>query len=161
MRFPKPERRSAKAPKRIARKVRVRKQRKSTLAGLKRKFWSLFSAYVKERDGNWCRSCGAKDLEGRNWQAGHLFPAQGPKLIVWDPKNVHSQCYVCNCHLGGNGAAYATWFIDHYGTSEFLRLSDRSRLQKQWKAHEVQELIAALEKGPHYYESLYAEKYGL
>ena len=160
MRIPKPQK-ATKPRKPIARGQRPRRQRKSTLAALKRKLWSLFSAYVKERDGNFCYSCGRLGLEGANWHAGHLFPAGSSSLIRWEPKNVHSQCYHCNVNLGGNGAAYAEVFIRHYGMAEFQRLSDLSRRMKAWKPYEIQALIAALEVGGAEYEMAYAEHYGL
>lgn len=158
--LPKPVR-APRVPKRIARKSRPRRERRTTLAALKRKLWVLFSRYVKDRDGNTCVSCGRGGLEGPGWHAGHLFPAGSHNIIRWEPKNVHSQCFHCNCNLGGNGAAYALWFIDKYGSEEFVRLSKRAQIIRPWRAHEVQDLIAALEKGGADYEMLYAERYGL
>jgi hypothetical protein len=145
----------------IARNSRPRRQRKSSLACLKRKLWSLFSSYVKERDGNVCFSCGASGLESHGWHAGHLFPAGAHGIIRYEPKNVHSQCYRCNINLGGNGAAYSDRFIEVYGIEEFRRLSALSRTIKQWRAPEVEELIAALKRGGADYEMLYAERHAV
>lgn len=158
-----PIRRNSAIPRGSAplRKTRPRRVRKTPLATLKRKLWALFSAYVKERDGNTCFSCGASGLEGHGWHAGHLFPAGAHGIIRYEPKNVHSQCYRCNINLGGNGAAYTARFIDRYSFEEFKRLSALSRELRQWRAPEVQELIDALKRGGADYEMLYAEKYGV
>ncbi len=172
--LPKPEKRGPKPPKRIKRGGPIARSSKPIKRGkppkklsqkdlpkLKRKLWTLFSAYVKDRDGNTCVSCGRGGLEGHGYQAGHLFPAGKHNVIRFDPKNVHPQCFNCNINLGGNGAAYAVWHIAKYGMDEFNRLSTLSRHMKSWRSYEIQELIEALQKGGHYYESLYAEKYGL
>lgn len=151
----------ARSSKPIARGKAPRRQRKTSLAALKRKLWTLFSAYVKERDGNVCISCPATGLEGSGWHAGHMFPAGAHAVIKFEPKNVHSQCFRCNINLGGNGAAYAERFIERYGIAEFQRLSALSRHMKQWRAPEIEELIAALERGGADYEAFYAERYGL
>lgn len=145
----------------IRRKKRPRKQRKTNLAALKRKLWSLFAAYVKERDGNTCFSCGRGGLEGSGWHAGHLFPAGSHNVIRYDPKNVHSQCFHCNCNLGGNGAAYTARFLEKYGMPEFERLNRLSTKLKPWRAPEIEEMIAALKAHGAVYEGFYMERYGL
>jgi hypothetical protein len=145
----------------IKRKKPPNKLSQKNLPKLKRKLWALLTAYVKDRDGNTCVSCGKGGLSGKGWHGGHLFPAGKHNIIRYDPKNVHSQCFNCNIDLGGNGAAYAVWHMDKYGMDEFKRLSTLSRHMKSWRSYEIQELIEALQKGGHYYESLYAEKYGL
>lgn len=159
--IPKPAKRGPKPRRPIKRGKRPRRQRKSTLAELKRELWRLVSGYVKERDGNTCFSCGRGALTGRNWQAGHLFPAGMASLIRYEPKNVHSQCYHCNINLGGNGAAYADRFVGVYGFDEFARLARLARQTKAWRSPEIRELIAAIERSGAHYESLYAERYGL
>jgi len=143
------------------RRARISKHRRSSLAALKRKLWKLFAAYVKERDGNTCFSCGRGGLAGSNWHAGHLFPAGSSSLIRWEPKNVHSQCYHDNINLGGAGAAYAVRFIERYGIDEFNRLSALSREMKAWKPYEIEALIAAIKRSGADYEMAYAELYGL
>lgn len=163
----KPEKREKRTRKPIARNYRPQrgkrpaKESKKHVPALKRRLWNLFRQYIRDRDGNVCVSCGKGGLEGKGWHAGHLFPAGQHNVIRFEPKNVSSQCYHCNMNLGGNGAAFAQTFIDRYGVEEFMRLSERSKVMKQWRAPELEELIAALEKSGADYEMLYAEKYGL
>lgn len=151
----------ARSSKPIARRTRPRRERKTPLATLKRKLWCAFAAYVKERDGNTCFSCGATGLEGQNWHAGHLFQAGQFAIIRYEPKNVHSQCGRCNVWLRGNVARYTARFLDKYGIEEFRRLDALSRRMKQWRAPEVIELILALKRGGAEFEMFYAERYGL
>lgn len=138
---------------------RPRRQRKSRLAALKRELWDLLSAYVKERDGNVCFSCGAAGLEGKNWHAGHLFNAGSASRIRYDPLNVHSQCFRCNISLRSNAAPFAARFLKVYGLAQFERLDQRSRIIHQWRAPDLEDLIAAMKRGGADYESLYAERF--
>ncbi len=145
--LPKPQKSGRKPKRAIRRTAPPRKARKTTLAGLKRRLWTLLASAVKRRDGNVCFSCGQTGLAGHNWQAGHLFSAGAHSALRYDAVNIHVQCYRCNIHLGGNGAAYAARFISRYGLGAFELLAQRSRVMKAWRAPELLELIAALEAG--------------
>lgn len=157
--LPKPAKREPKPRKRIARTSRPRRERRTSLASLKRQTWKAFSAYVKERDGNVCFTCDAKDLEGRNWHAGHGIRQGGHHSVIYDPKNVHSQCGACNVLRSGNTAEYVTRLIERYGIEEWQRLITRSRQTKAWTAPELRGLIEALGRGAVAYECYYYEKY--
>lgn len=157
--LPKPVRAIQRSRAPIARKARPRRERKSSVAALKRKLWRLFAAYVKQRDGNECFTCGQRGLEGKNWQAGHFIRKDGHAAVAFDPKNVHSQCGRCNLYERGCVHEYAVRIMDWYGESELNRLVYRSRETKTWTAPELSDLIAALEKGPAEYELLYYERY--
>lgn len=159
MTLAKPPKRARKARRPLRRKVRARKQRKTTVGALKRKLWKLFSAYVKARDGNVCFTCDAKDLAGINWHAGHCIRQGGHASVEYDPKNVHSQCGRCNIWQRGNVAEYVMRIVDRYGFSEWTRLILRSRMTMSWKEWELRDLIAALERGPADFECLYYSRY--
>ena len=158
LRIPKPKHR-AKPRRAIRRKARPRRARRTSLAALKRTLWQHFASYVKARDGNVCFTCGAKGLEGGNWHAGHGIRKGGHAAVMYDPKNVHSQCGACNIWRAGNTAEYMARLIDRYGYDEWLRLIRRSRTTKLWKAPELRELIAALERGAAEFECFYYSKY--
>lgn len=155
----KPPKRGPKARKRIARGKGPRKQRKTTLAALKRKLWSAFALYVKDRDGRICFTCDAV-VEGTNCHAGHLFSIRKAST-AYDPANVHVQCGRCNVWLRGNTAVYAARFLDRYGIEKFNVLHARQKVTHEWKRHELEELIAALAVGGAEFEMLYAERYGV
>ncbi len=141
--------------------IGIRQKRRTPLAALRRTLWDLFRAYVYERDGEACISCGKSGLIGSDRQAGHLFNAGSSSLIRWHPKNVHVQCYRCNVGLRGNIAPYALEFICRYGGDELARLGKMSKIVKKWTAPEVSDLIAALRRGWADYEAFFAERYEL
>lgn len=136
-----------------ARKSRPRKQRKTTLAALKRKLWRLFAAYVLERDGRRCFTCG-----GVGTQAGHFYSTRIASTWI-DPKNVHAQCGRCNLFLHSNPGAYSDGIFRKYGPEELMRLTMRAmRVDKQWRAPEVESLIAAIQRsGADFELAYYAE----
>lgn len=132
--------------------------RRPTVRLLKKKLWARFAAYVKERDGGVCFTCGSRP-QGAACQAGH-FVSRAKQATLFDPKNCHVQCVKCNVFLKGNVAEYARRFLERYGREEFDALMARSDRFRQWKVYELQELLDALEE-PARFESLYAEKYVL
>jgi hypothetical protein len=136
------------------------KKRRSPLKIAQDRLWDHFRAFVKARDGNTCFSCGQEGLEGSNWHAGHMFPAGGSNILRYHALNVHSQCYRCNINLGGNGAEYASRFLEVYGVDQFAYLSEVKKQQKQWREPDIRELIEALKKGGADYELKYAEMIG-
>lgn len=162
----KPTKRAPKPRKRIARTSRpVRgkrpaRQRKTTVAALKRQLWTLFAAYVKERDGRTCISCGTEGLDGGNRHAGHLV-SRRVSSTLFAPDNVHVQCGPCNIWKRGNAAAYTLAYLDKYGEDKFRSLMARSRDLQHWTAPQLRELIDAIKKSGADYELLYAEKYGV
>lgn len=127
---------------------------------MKRELWDLLRIYVRKRDGDACFSCGATGLEGRNWQLGHLFNAGMSNILRFHPLNLHPQDMRCNIHLGGNGAAYASRFIEVYGVDQLLYLDSIKREEMRWREPDIRELIEALKKGGADYELKYMELIG-
>src|SRR5687768_8077704 len=134
---------AAYAPLRAARKSapartkRPRSKSKNKLPAQRTKTWDLFAAYVKQRDGNVCFSCGKGGLISHDWHAGHMFPSGNNAVIRYEPKNVHSQCGRCNCFLRGNGAAYVAHFLEVYGLSELQRIQAKRGQEKRWTRVEL------------------------
>lgn len=137
----------------------LRKLSQKDVPRLKRKLWSLLSPAIKAKDGNTCFSCGATELHGSGWHAGHLFPAGSHSLLRYYPMNIFSQCYKCNINLGGNGAQFAARFIEKYSKEEFDRLASLSRVSKKWLHYEIELLIAKLKIGIEHYAAFYDEAY--
>lgn len=145
----------------VKRTKRPRRERKTPLAALKRTLWKLFAAYVKGRDGKVCISCPAVGLEGQNHHAGHFFNAGNHGAIKFHPKNCHSQCGRCNVWLRGNIANYALAWLDRYGADELRRLQVRStEARGPMTRPEVEDMIAALQRGRVEFENYYFERYG-
>lgn len=141
------------------RERRPARVRRSTMGKLRKDLDDLFAAYVKDRDGNVCISCGTTITRPNDWHAGH-FIRRGYWSLRWDPKNCHAQCgFVCNLKKRGNGAAYALAILDRYGAAELLRLGRLKNVEKKWTRPELEELIAALRKGGADFEALYFERH--
>jgi len=141
----------------IQRRSRPRKRSTGGLPGLINQLDVLFAAYVKDRDGDTCVTCGTAGLTGSNWHAGH-FIRRGNKALRFDPKNCHSQCgWVCNKGKRGAPREYAFYLLDRYGEAEFRRLMQRKSVLKKWTRPELERLIEAIRKGPAEYEMAYYE----
>jgi len=124
-------------------RTKLRKEaKKHTMGWWKKKFWTTFSLYIRTRDDFTCFTCGKKG-EGKGLHAGHMIPrACGGLSLYFHEENVHAQCYYCNINLGGNGAIYATKFIEKYGQETFdeiIRLKDQG--YRKYSIEEYQELI--------------------
>ena len=137
--LPKPQKRGPK-PKRY-----LRKQRKTSLSAAKRKLWPLFAAYIKNRDGPTCFSCGATGLKGRSWHAGHLV-SRRIGATLYAENNVFSQCGHCNVFLRGNWHAFAQQYVERFGEAALMTLLDQARQIKRWTVPELEALIDHYER---------------
>jgi hypothetical protein len=136
--------------------------RKSDLGRAKRTLWDMVSKYVRDRDGRACFTCGKvatdEDVRQGKLQAGHMFPGRTGALL-FDPLVMKSQCADCNGGKRGCTAVFIAKYIALHGIEQFELVVARTSRRKDWKTHEVRELIEALKQGPAQYEALYAEKY--
>lgn len=112
---------------------RVQRAKKPSVFKLKRKLWSLFSVFIRLRDadksGNVkCCTCDRvyywTDPKGR-MQAGHFFPQKGNAALIFDEKNVHGQCSLCNGAGSGEQYLYSLFIIKKYGKKELQNLLSR------------------------------------
>lgn len=170
---PKPPRTPPKERRRIARtttsstpikrKQAPRRVRKTPMAKLRRQLWEKVKQYIRAMHGNTCYTCGAGDLAGSNWQTSHFVNAGESSNVRYDPDNLRPCCYRCNMSLRGNIARYAIHLLDEIGEVKVRALNARSKITKHggWKRFEIDEMIAALDKGGADYELLYAQKYAL
>lgn len=153
---PKPIPKPRRPRKSLKRMKRVKKLGQKDVPRLRRKLWSLFSRYVRNRDGGVCFTCPEPNQNGN--QAGHFYSRRIPS-ICYDPKNVHAQCSYCNEYLHGAPGAYSQNIVERYGKAELTRIRNRARTQHKWTAPDLQELIVALEKSGADYELAYYGKY--
>jgi hypothetical protein len=80
--------------------------RKPTISLLKKKLWTVFSKFIRERDKYICFTCGRKG-EGVGMHAGHFISKSiGGVALYFNEKNVNAQCYNCNINQSGNIWAY-------------------------------------------------------
>lgn len=104
----------------------MKKRTKSrSLTQKKKELWKYFSAYIRNRDGFTCFSCG-KYATGGGLHAGHFVPNSiGGISLRFDPENVHAQCYHCNINLSGNWPNYREKMIQKYGEPFVVELEAR------------------------------------
>jgi len=135
------------------RKVTKKKRKRrdpNSISALKKKLWTKFSLFVRERDDYTCFTCG-KQATGSGMHAGHFITgATCPISLYFDESNVHAQCYHDNINLSGNWVIYEENMIDMYGKEhvEDMKLR-RTRLMGERKEVEWYK-----EKIKHYEEIL-------
>lgn len=99
----------------LKKKTKLSKTSKTSISKLKKKLWTLFSLYIRQRDNYTCFTCGRKG-EGSGMHAGHFISkAIGGINLYFDEENVNAQCYNCNINLSGNQYEYS------------LRLGDKAK----------------------------------
>ena len=88
-----------------------------------------------------CFTCGAvKDF--KSLQAGHFIPGRHPAYL-FEPQQVHAQCYHCNVGLKGNWPEYYKEMVKRHGLEVVEKIINEKRVIKQFK---VPELIEIYEK---------------
>lgn len=84
-----------------------------TISKLKKELDTIFSRYIRYRDGGQCFTCPNKN-DPKKMQNGHFNPRQYLSTR-WDERNNNCQCYACNMLYGGNPATYAKRLKEKYG----------------------------------------------
>lgn len=103
------------------------KLKKWTLGKWKKEFWTVFTEYIKLRDGYTCITCGKKG-SGSGIHGGHFIPRSvGGLSLFFHEDNVHAQCIDCNINKGGYGAEYYPKLVEKIGqkrVDELFKLRD-------------------------------------
>ena len=113
----------------------LKKKSKQKISVLKRKLWTLFSKYIRERDNYTCITCGQKNT-GSGMHAGHYIPKSvGGNALYFNEQNVNAQCFRCNIHLGGFGSMYHQKMVEKYGQEA---VDELWKLKQQIVKHDVE-----------------------
>lgn len=119
-----------------------------TVSGLKKKADTVFSVYIRLRDGEFrngiwwtqCITCGEwKPL--KIMQAGH-FQSRRYTSTRFHEKNVHGQCKKCNIFNQGEQFKYAIMVDKFYGTGTAEMLVQLARQHKKFKTWELEDMIS-------------------
>lgn len=112
---------------------------------IKKKLWTIFSLYIRDRDGNTCVCCDA--TKPNIIQAGHYFPKSAYSGIYFDERNVHAQCATCNMSMEDPmvKANYTNYMLGRYGQTT-LNLLEHQGKQKGLTSSEMEVLIAYYKK---------------
>ena len=131
------------------RRTPLNKRGKSDISKLQKKLWELCKQVIRKKYPNQCYTCGAKGLEGSNWQTGHMWAkASLPAGLKYDLRVLRPQCMRCNIHMGGMGADYYKRMLAEIGEEKMAQLEkERQILTKAdrfWYEARIQELEALL-----------------
>ena len=103
--------------------------KKYTLSQLKKKLDTVFSLYIRTRDGGRCITCGKVD-EIKKMQCGH-YVSRSNLATRWSEKNCSTQCVGCNVFKHGNMDEYALKLKKKYGSKILEELNkDKYKITK-------------------------------
>lgn len=99
--------------------------------GLKGKYWTLFSEYIRRRDfdryGS-CISCGKTVSDWREFDAGHFISAGGGGFaLLFDERNVNGECQYDNAFNQNHLLLYRRGLDARYGPGTADALEERYR----------------------------------
>jgi len=106
-----------------------------TVTSIKKKAWAAFSLYIKNRDNWTCFTCG-KYERSSNMHAGH-FISRRHNSTLFDERNVHAQCSLCNAFRNGEPHIYAEKLINIYGHAFLLEMIAKSKQIKKFTRQEL------------------------
>lgn len=95
---------------------------KSDRQKAKDKAWNAFSIYIRTRDclrftgdkdEGMCITC-KRSYPFKKLQAGHFIDGRG-NSVLFDERQVYSQCYGCNVGRGGAYVEYFVWMEKEWG----------------------------------------------
>lgn len=105
----------------------MRKKSKSAIRKIQDEIWVECRRIVKEQYGTSCYTCGAKNLEGKNWQCGHMWAkASLGAYLKYDIRLLRPQCMRCNLHFGGQGAIFYKRMLKEEG-KDFMEQLEKDR----------------------------------
>ena len=113
------------------------KRKKPTLPKLLKRADTVFSTFIRTRDNYTCVLCGSRFRP----QNGHLIK-RGKKNVRFDEDNCHCQCSSCNYKHNHYPEIYINWFIRKFGAEKFDTLTEKSKVMKQFKVWELEEIIS-------------------
>jgi len=110
--------------------------------------WKVFSLFIRTRDAikttktldeAICITCD-KRYPIKNLHAGHFIPGRH-NSILFDERNVHAQCGVCNMWRKGNTVKYFRKMQQMYGDDVINELEKKDTETKQFKQHDLVDLL--------------------
>lgn len=113
-------------------KINKKRKQKSPKQKAKDRAWKYCSIYNRMKDADWrgnvkCCTCDTV----KHWkelQAGHFEQGRGGSILFED-RNIHAQCYGCNCGKHSNPRKYDAYMRKRYGdkvVEELDALADTS-----------------------------------
>lgn len=114
----------------------------------KKKAWDAMSRYVRQQAANQdgfveCVTCDVVK-PWKQMQGGHFIPGHG-NAVMFEPHNVHPQCYTCNITLKGNWVNYYRFIKEKYGVEileHLLSLKGQTKIYTVADYQEIYELYS-------------------
>lgn len=115
-------------------KITLRKKSKQKISVIQRLLWNECKRIIRKKYGNICYTCGRTNLNGSNWQTGHLWSkASLSAYLKYDLRVLRPQCYNCNINRGGMGADFYLKMWETEGVSYMRKLeADRKKTVKAY-----------------------------
>jgi len=105
---------------------------------LKNNAWGIFSKYIRQKYAKngkvQCITCESW-FDFKKIHAGHFIPGRH-NAVLFDERNVHPQCYVCNVLFGGNGPKYYKFMLKKYGQDVIDELENLDRSIKKYSSED-------------------------
>jgi hypothetical protein len=106
---------------------------------------TVFSLYVRRRDGFRCFTCGRIGAEGDGvMECGHLF-TRARESVRFDELNGHCQCKPCNDRHEKHPEIYQFKFMLRYGRDAYADLVKRSWSKEKITSGGLEEIIKKYE----------------
>lgn len=129
-------------------------QRRSALlvASLKRakdKAWAAFSVYIRTRDclrftgdptRGMCVTC-KRPYPFKQLQAGHFISGRN-NAVLFDDRQVYSQCYGCNVGRGGAHVEYFVFMEEEWGRDKIDEFRAQKNQTVKYKAFDYERIEA-------------------
>lgn len=121
------------------------KKKPIKLGALKKRFWAIFSEYIRRRDAdsegmNTCVTCGAR-LHWKLLQGGHYVRKSAGLSLYFDEQNVWPQCFADNIWRDGATDEYALFLVKKFGAGILEELNRRKHLIKKYTPQDYERLI--------------------
>lgn len=112
------------------------KPKSKSLPKLKKELDTVFSKYIRARDGNKCVICGSTN----NVQCGHLI-RRGKGVLRWDHRNCNAQCAKCNYKHEYYPEPYTNWWLKKYDATEYDLMVSLCNIEFKYNRTEIEEKI--------------------
>ena len=111
--------------------------------GEKGKAWEAVKRRTRAKETD-CYTCGARNLEGQNANAGHYRPVAivgSNNKKAWDERFIHLQCGRCNGAGQGEQVSYRAHLVRDYGEDCVARFDKEVAAKKVDPVKDWKEII--------------------
>ena len=115
--------------------------RQLTISGQRKKAWSIFSKWIRNRD-KWCVTHLVEGKYIPSENAGHFWHG----VLDFDEENINGQCINCNKWNNGKLAQYSVYLLKKLGKKKFDELDIRHSRASGGEYRTVEDYQKIIEK---------------